>query len=77
MFVWSFTIVTITGISSASDRELTTSSDVGAFTTTPSAPCNSALVPNKTARIPWVRPPPTPAKTGISEAIIIDCVIIG
>ena len=61
MFVWSFTIVTITGISSASDRELTTSSDVGAFTTTPSAPCNSALVPNKTARIPWVRPPPTPA----------------
>ena len=61
----------------ALDRALTTPFDVGALTTTPIAPCNSALVPNKTERIPFVRPPPTPAKTGMSEAIMIDCVIIG
>ena len=41
---------------------------MGAFTTTPKAPCASASLASITLRMPSVTPPPTPHTTGMEEA---------
>jgi len=48
--------------------DFSVSLEVGAFTTTPIAPCISAFAPSITERRPFVSPPHTPVKTGTSEA---------
>ena len=53
-----------------------TSFFVGEFTTTPLAPCISAKVARFTTRLPWVSPPPTPAKIGMSAEWISASVMI-
>ncbi len=71
MSSFSFKTVTITGISNLCLIELITWFLVGAFTTTPIAPCCSASTARPTTRGPLVVPPPTPEKTGISAAWVI------
>ena len=53
------------------------SGGAGEFTTTPAAPCISETAASCTARLPVVVPPPTPTKTGASEAVSSACVMAG
>ncbi len=73
----SFTTETTTGTSTISEIRFTISFFVGALSTTPATPRVSAFVARLTARSPFVSPPPTPANTGISEALTIVCVMSG
>ena len=69
--------VSTTGMSIVSATCETTALAVGALSTTPVAPCISANMARLTTRWPCVRPPPTPANTGISAASSSACVMIG
>ena len=69
--------VTTTGMSIVSATCCTTALAVGALSTTPVAPCISANMARLTTRCPCVRPPPTPANTGMSAASSSACVMIG
>ena len=69
--------VSTTGMSIISATCETTALAVGALSTTPVAPCISANMARLTTRCPCVRPPPTPANTGISAASSSACVMIG
>lgn len=53
------------------------SGGAGELTTTPAAPCISDTAANCTERLPVVVPPPTPTKTGASEAVSRACVMAG
>ena len=57
--------VAMTGISTAFDTARRLRSEIGAFRTTPIAPCDSTSFAKDTVRMPFVVPPPTPQKTGM------------
>src|SRR5690606_25072323 len=69
--VFSDTTVTIMGISIILRIAIMVSLGVGALTTTPIAPLNSASRAKLTTLLPLVNPPPTPQKTGTSATMVI------
>ncbi len=55
----------------------TVSALAGALSTTPAAPCISAIMASSTTREPVVVPPPTPTKSGCWATVIRACVMMG
>ena len=71
------TTVEIRGMSTVLDTVLRCSKEVGWLATTPVAPCISAKAAICAMRLPLVRPPPTPTKTGTSAAVKSAWVMTG